>query len=136
MTNMSKKHKDSFSDQLHRLDTLPHEGSGDLTFIRYEYLLRPMCEPLVVAKAIRVLEAYKAGKAKSYKASVQVLDVIPTQAGAFINKIRKDIKSGKLTKPILIWKGPGGQPYLLDGHHRLAAAVLLGIAELPAIIAS
>jgi ParB-like nuclease family protein len=130
---MGKYHKINLADQLHRLETLPTEHSPAGKFIRYEHLLRPMSDPITVALAIRVLEKWKARKITGKPTQARVLDIVPTQAGAFIDKIRKDIESGKLSKPILVWRYKG-KLYLLDGHHRVAAAVLLGLERLPALV--
>jgi ParB-like nuclease family protein len=130
---MGKHHKTALTVQLHRLDTLPTESSPAGKFIRYEYLLRPMSDPITVALAIRVLERWKARKLTGKRAHAPVLKIYPTQAGAFIDKIRKDILTGKLSKPVLLWRHKG-RLYLLDGHHRVAAAVLLGIERLPALV--
>jgi hypothetical protein len=128
---MGKHHKINLNDQLHRLDTLPTEASPAGRFIRYEHLLRPISDPITVALAIRVLERWKARKINGKPTHAAVLDIYPTQAGAFIDKIREDIESGKLSKPILLWRYRR-KLYLLDGHHRVAAAVLLGLERLPA----
>src|SRR5262245_25072263 len=130
---MAKSARANLKDQLHRLDTLPTEKSPAGKFIRYDHLLRPMADPITVALAIRVLERWKARKVTGKLGEARVLDIYPTQAGAFIEKIRKDIETGKLTKPILVWRHRR-RLYLLDGHHRVAAAVLLGLETLPALV--
>jgi hypothetical protein len=130
---MGKHHRINLNDQLHRLDTLPTENSPGGRFIRYEHLLRPMTNPITVALAIRILEQWKGRRISGKPTRARILDIYPTQAGAFIEKIREDIQSGKLSKPILLWRHKG-RLYLLDGHHRVAAAVLLGLETLPALV--
>ena len=130
---MAKYRKISLNDQLHRLATLPTENSQAGKFIRYEHLLRPMSDPITVALAIRKLERWKARGITGKVTQAPVLEIHPTQGGAFIEKIRKDIESGKLSKPILLWRYRR-KLYLLDGHHRVAAAVLLGLERLPAVV--
>ena len=130
---MGKHNNVNLNDQLHRLDTLPTEHSPEGKFIRYEHLLRPMSDAVTVALAIRVLERWKAQKIKATPTHARVLDIHPTQAGAFIDKIREDIENGKLSKPIVVWRYKR-KLYLLDGHHRVAAAVLLGLERLPALV--
>ena len=130
---MAKHRKINLNDQLHRLATLPTEDSQAGKFIRYEHLLRPMSDPITVALAIRMLERWKARKVTGRLTHAPVLSIVPTQGGAFIEKIREDIESGKLSKPILVWRHRR-KLYLLDGHHRVAAAVLLGLERLPAIV--
>jgi len=130
---MGKHNRVDLNDQLHRLATLPTEHSPAGKFIRYEHLLRPMSDAITVALAIRVLEKWKAHEIKGRRTHARVLDIYPTQAGAFIDKIREDIESGKLSKPIVLWRHKR-KLYLLDGHHRVAAAVLLGLETLPALV--
>jgi len=132
---MGKRDRTNLNDQLHRLDTLPTEQSPGGKFIRYEHLLRPMSDPITVALAIRILEKWKAQKLLGTRTHARVLDIYPTQAGAFIRKIRQDIENGKLSKPIVVWRYKR-KLYLLDGHHRVAAAVLLGLERLPALVVS
>jgi hypothetical protein len=127
---MSDKH----ADQWHRLETYPSTGTGKDKYIVWSELLRGPASPLLCAKAVAVLEAYKATTHKTNPviSQVNITTLIPTQRGVFVHKIKKDIKSGKLDKPILLWQHRG-KLYILDGHHRCAAALLLGTPFLRAI---
>jgi CBS domain-containing protein len=68
---------------------------------------------------------------------VPIADFLPTQKQIFADELegrKREIRRG-LAEPILvIWKNP--RPILVDGHHRVIAAMRLGIPELDAYVLS
>lgn len=123
-------------DALHRLDTLPLRGKGKRLHVLVAYLFpTPLPSPKRIAEAVRVLAQYKRGALiGSAPISHDPLDLHPTQYGIFREKLRKDIRKGRSEKPIVCWNSANGTLYILDGHHRVAAALLTGRPEVDVIV--
>lgn len=121
-------------DALHRLDTLPLRGKGErLHVLVMDFFPNPMPDLKTVALAIRVLAVYKRDSRNRHSITCDPVHLIPTQYGIFRAKLEKDVRKHRANKPVICWKHRN-KLYILDGHHRVAAALLTGKPDIEVIV--
>jgi len=59
------------------------------------------------------------------------LERLAKEDAAYIRGLKEDIQRRGFVNPIIIKKGRGIAPYILDGHHRVIVAKQLGIQDVP-----
>jgi len=92
-------------------------------------------DPDKVEKLKKTIEKVHGIKTEVKKGKVEIARLIPTQTRIFADELRgriHELKRG-LAEPIVVIKKKS-RYYLVDGHHRVVAAMKLGIKELEAYI--
>lgn len=92
-------------------------------------------DPGKVEKLKKTIEKVHGVKTKIRRGKVEIARLIPTQSRIYADELKgriHELKRG-LAEPIVVIK-KDSRYYLVDGHHRVVAALKLGIKELDAYI--
>jgi IMP dehydrogenase len=91
--------------------------------------------PRKVERLKKTLETIHSRSVKVYKGRVRVEELIPTQTKVYADELEGRIYEliRGLAEPLVVVR-KGGRDILVDGHHRVVAAMRLGIKEMDAYI--
>lgn len=121
------------TDALHRLRTYPRVGKKKDAYVETNYIF-----PYMVASsswtliALQKLAVFNKLTRKPRPVTVATTHLAPTQHGIFFTKMEKELVDA-YNKPIVVLR-VGSMHYVLDGHHRSAAAILIGQPTIKAYV--
>lgn len=120
--------------QQRRLDAFPRQGDND-AFVAIDSILKPCAPPDVCAKALALVEDFESNAVPPRKLTLAVRALIPTQAAVQHAKVEAIGKTYNAQSFSPLWVMEyRGNFYVVDGHHRIAAAAMLGEENIECLV--